>query len=83
MLLLQTIAYILIEPVADTPNCLYVDRLAGNVLYLFSDVMNMAYHIAVIPGIWFLPDRIINLFLAEHHPWILCQKSQYLKFRDR
>ena len=81
--MLLSTAYIIVEPIADTPNCLYVDRLAGNVLYLFPDVMNMAYHITVIPDIRFLPDRIINLFLAEHNPRILCQKPQYIKFRSR
>lgn len=57
--------------ISYTPYRLYVDWLAWIILYFFPYVADMAHDDVVIAGIGFLPDNIINLFLAEHSAWIV------------
>lgn len=60
-----------IKPIPNTPYCLNINQMARIIFYLFSDV---AHYNVIISGIWFFPNHIINLFLAEHSARILSEK---------
>ena len=66
---LQHFSYLqcLIKSVADSPYCLYVNWLAGIILYFLPYIMDMAHDDVVIAGIWLFPNTIIYLLFAKYY----------------
>ena len=61
-----------IKFIADSSNRLYVNWLAGIILYLFPYVTDMADDNVVITEIWFFPNTIIYLLFTKHSARISC-----------
>ena len=79
--MLQTV-YFPVEPISNTPDRLYIGRLRRIVLNLLPDISDVVHNYTAVTYISFLPDRAVDLLLAEYNPRILRQKLQYCKLRS-